>query len=192
MIDDTNIKSYLRGLLNFLKESDIIFTPKELSAPNKYTVFMDSTHKRITGIRISGIRIKLKEHWECDEYHYFLDSIEHITVENDAGKLSHEYFSFHFDNLPEITDSPYKMFRLDFKPNNPLTPLHAHDYQYTQTNSHLVYPSDIQLNLNKIDLLTTLTILQYYFYHPENYPLDNQCAANYNKILDTTRRPYII
>lgn len=184
--ENINMNAFLTQIEKNLSQNDYVKMPKI----SNHILELYQTNGKIIGIRINNQKIYLSEAWEDDSNpKYILKVNEYLVFEH--NKFLHDSFSFDFRG--NQNESIIKMFRIDYKSSGDFSGVHAHDYNYQQTNQHLLYPHDIHLEIHYADLNSILCILQKYIEHPDQYPLtqeDDSIVEMYNKILRNERAHY--
>lgn len=178
------------SLEKYLVEVEKVLFNNKITEPKAVDEIMKISvdkNQRPTAIEMRKKRIYLCEPWD-ESSKLYVDCTERISLDTKNKKYRRSKFSFHvMVNTSE--NQEIKGFRVDFEPGQPI-PLHAHHWNDEEEKRHLEYPSDVRLNLNKIDTVTILHILSEYLGRPTEYPLDDCYEKKYNGIINRVRRIY--
>ena len=181
--ESIDIKIFMSRVKELLGKNDYIKRPRDEAEIMK--VSLDRAGD-VVGIQIDSVLIKMGVCWDEKES-FDLKATEFISKNSLCKMFQHDKFSFDFR---AIDDEEIKKFRIDYLPQA-LCPLHAHDDEYKNKNdNHLEYPHNISLDINKIDIATTISILKNYIENQDEYPLDKNYGEKYNLIIVNERKKY--
>ncbi|NLD33059.1 MAG: hypothetical protein GX662_12530 [Trichococcus flocculiformis] len=105
------------------------------------------------------------------------------NVREEASRVKSLGFSYNIHNLYDLND--FLRFDLDLKlESKGFEALHANANKEKWKKEHLIYPSDINLNLTKLNYYKAILIFLKYVSRASDHPYDNTTNAVYQEILN--------
>ena len=168
-----NEKHYIQDIIGLIFDTDFISSPK-----NPAELFDGKIHKNTEG-EIVGWVINSKEIKFWDEGMLDVDEYAERNNQNKITELSS--FSYHF----QPDNETLKSYRIDKDYDD----IHANSSRFSELDDHLS-PAELKLKITKFNLIISIYIAMKYIKNEDKYPLLDENANFYNKIIDGKEGEY--